>query len=42
MGCKYKKYLQGRFTLGTAGALKLLPLDFDKSILLINGDVLLK
>ena len=36
------KYLQEETPLGTAGALKLLPLDFDKSILLINGDVLTK
>ena len=41
MGCKYKISPRGD-SIRTAGALKLLPLDFDKSILLINGDVLTK
>lgn len=35
-------YLHEDKPLGTAGALKLLPSDFQKSIVLINGDVLTK
>lgn len=35
-------YLHEDSPLGTAGALKLLPSDFQKSIVLINGDVLTK
>lgn len=35
-------YLHEEKPLGTAGALKLLPSDFQKSIVLINGDVLTK
>ncbi len=36
------KYVKESIPLGTAGALKLLPNEFDESIIVINGDVLTK